>query len=554
MPNVLNSEFSSYVNHLATGLEGGSLKIKSTTITVNLEGLKDNAAQYNSAVLALNMWTATTGLTFQQVTGTAAANITFNNDGRGAATSWTSDGAQIGAQIDVSKNWMGMGDAGRLWGTGSYGLQTFIHEIGHALGLDHGGEYNGTADYARDRMYDIDTWQYSVMSYFDQTQYKANGASYLMLNGPMIADIAAIQKMYGALAVNAGDTVWGAGSTVMNGFTDFGLNPKGSFCIHDTGGIDTFDLSNARTGNMVDLRPGYFSDINGFKGNVSIALDTIIERVFGSQFSDTIIGNGADNFLYGNGGNDTLWGGQGKDVLDGGQGSDLLCGGAGNDTYYVDNAGDVVDELSDNGAGIDTVISTVSFSLAGSQTLGSVENLTLSGTANINAKGNALANTIIGNAGDNIIDGGAGRDFLTGGAGQDTFVFGTGLAVDAATGRVNQALINASTDTVRDFVHGVDKIALSVSTFAAFAGMALGGGIQSDMFVVKSLGPAYAQDANDYLLYEQSSGILWYDENGNRAVTDRLGSWTGKRMIAVFEDENHTHPVNLTYTDFVLVA
>ena len=554
MPNVLNSEFNSYVNHLATGLEGGSLKINSTTITVNLEGLKDNAAQFNSAVLALNMWTATTGLTFQQVTGNAKANITFNNDGRGASTSWDSDGAQIGAKIEVSKNWMGIGDAGRLWGTGSYGLQTFIHEIGHALGLDHGGEYNGSASYSSDRMFNIDTWQYSIMSYFDQSEYKANGASDLMLNGPMIADIMAIQKMYGKLAVNAGDTVWGAGSTVMNGATDFGLNPKGSFCIHDTGGFDTFDLSNARSGSLIDLRPGYFSDINGFKGNVSIALDTIIERVFGTQFSDTIFGNSADNFLYGNGGNDTLWGGQGKDVLDGGQGSDIMRGGAGNDSYYVDNAGDVVDELADNGSGSDTVSSSVSFSLAGAQTLGNVENLTLSGSANINAKGNALANTIIGNAGDNVIEGGAGRDILTGGAGRDTFVFGTGLAVDPVTGKLNQALINASTDTVRDFVHGVDKIALSVSTFAAFAGMALGGGIQAAQLLIKASGPAYAQDANDYLLYEQSTGILWYDENGNRAVTDSCGTWTGKRMVAIFEDTNHNHPINLDYTDFVLVA
>lgn len=318
MPNVLNSEFSALVNQLSTGLYGGTMKIKSTTITVNLEGLKDNTAQYNSALQALDLWSATTGLTFRQVEGRSAANIVFNNDSRSALTSWEIVGDTTTAKIDVSKNWMGMGDAAKLWGTGSYGLQTFVHEIGHALGLDHGGEYNGYASYSRDRMFDIDTWQYSVMSYFDQTQYKANGASYLMLNGPMIGDITAIQKMYGILPVNAGDTAWGAGSTVMKGVTDFGANPNGSFCIHDTGGYDTFDLSNARSGSMIDLRPGYFSDINGYKGNVSIALDTIIERVFGTQFDDKIFGNNADNAIYGNAGNDALWGGQGRDVLDGG--------------------------------------------------------------------------------------------------------------------------------------------------------------------------------------------------------------------------------------------
>lgn len=554
MPNVLNSEFNAYVNQLSTGLLGGSLKINSTTITVNLEGLKDNMAQYNSAVQALDLWSATTGLTFRQVGGKDPANIVFNNDSRGAQTSWSSLGPSTTAKIDVSKNWMGSGDAGALWGTGSYGLQTFVHEIGHALGLDHGGEYNGSGDYSTDRMFDIDTWQYSIMSYFLQSSYKANGASDMFLNGPMIADIEAIQKLYGKLAVQAGDTVWGAGSTVMGGVTDFGSNPRGSFCIHDTNGYDTFDLSNARAGSLIDLRPGYFSDINGYRGNVSIALDTIIERVFGTRYDDTIFGNSADNSIYGNAGNDTLWGGQGKDVLDGGLGNDIMRGGAGNDTYHVDSTADVVDELADNGSGTDTIVSTISFNLLSPQILGSVENLTLGGKANINARGNALGNVMTGNDGNNVIDGGAGRDFLIGGAGADTFVFGTGLAADPRTGKVNPSHINASSDVVRDFVHGLDKIALSVSTFAAFAGMTLGGGIDAGHLFVKAVGPAFSQDANDYLLYEQSTGILWYDANGSAAVTDRAGTWTGKRMIAVFEDENHNHPLNLDYTDFILVA
>lgn len=214
----------------------------------------------------------------------------------------------------------------------------------------------------------------------------------------------------------------------------------------------------------------------------------------------------------------------------------------------------MVDERSDDGNGIDTVTSAITFSLAGTQVLGNVENLTLSGAANINAFGNGLANSITGNVGNNVIDGGAGRDILTGGAGRDTFVFGTGLAVDPRSGKLNPALINASTDIVRDFVHGVDKIALSVSTFAAFAGMALGGGIQAGQLFIKTQGAAYAQDANDYLLYEQSTGILWYDENGSRSVSDSCGTWTGKRMVAVFKDANQRHPLNLDYTDFVLVA
>ncbi len=92
-----------------------------------------------------------------------------------------------------------------------------------------------------------------------------------------------------------------------------------------------------------------------------------------------------------------------------------MAGGAGNDTYYVDNTGDTVIEA--NGAGTDQVSSTVSFSLAGQY----LENLTLTGSGNINATGNSLANTLTGNSGNNVLNGGTGADAMTGGAGNDTY-------------------------------------------------------------------------------------------------------------------------------------
>ena len=119
--------------------------------------------------------------------------------------------------------------------------------------------------------------------------------------------------------------------------------------------------------------------------------------------------------IKGTAANDNLVGTTGNDVINGLGGADTMAGGLGNDVYIVDNIGDIVIENSNEG--IDTVQASISYLLTAN-----VENLQLTGAANLNGTGNALNNSLIGNSGNNILDGGLGADTMAGGAGNDTYI------------------------------------------------------------------------------------------------------------------------------------
>ncbi|EJN02463.1 calcium-binding protein [Phyllobacterium sp. YR531] len=214
-----------------------------------------------------------------------------------------------------------------------------------------------------------------------------------------------------------------------------------------------------------------------------------IDILHGEGGDDKLVGGAGNDTLVGGAGDDELLGGDGDDSLGGGAGTDTMAGGAGNDKYYVDDAGSII--LEDNGAGTDVVASSISFALGGQH----VENILLTGTGNINASGNALNNYLVGNSGANIISGGGGNDTLAGGTGSDTFVFNTALNS------------NSNCDTITDFNVVADTIWLDKAIFTLWGN----GSLPTGAF---HIGEA-AADSNDRIIYNSSTGALYYDTNGS---------------------------------------
>ncbi|CAI2428965.1 serralysin family metalloprotease [Serratia proteamaculans] len=207
---------------------------------------------------------------------------------------------------------------------GDFSSQSFTHEIGHALGLAHPGDYDasqGNPTYGDDARYYQDSVQYSIMSYFDGN-YTGSDTKGISGYGPMIDDIAAMQKLYGAnMETRTGDSVYGFNSNTGRDFlTATADNGKPvNFAVWDAGGNDTLDFSGYSQQQLINLNDGAFSSVGGGTQNVAIARDAVIENAIGGSGRDVIIGNEQANWLAGNAGSDMLYGGLGADHLWGGK-------------------------------------------------------------------------------------------------------------------------------------------------------------------------------------------------------------------------------------------
>jgi serralysin len=472
------------------------------------------AAQRTAAQQSLSLFSEVGNITFTQAaanTGTmrfSAYNST--TDGAGAYASFPGGTGSNDLAGDVNLNNDSVSTTSIP--LGSYSFFAMMHEIGHAMGLAHPGDYNAapgvSITYDTHAQFIEDSHQYSVMSYFDESNTTSSFNSYP--DTLLMHDILAIQQLYGAnYNIRSGNSVYGFNANT-GAVYDFTTNIDPVFCIWDGGGTDTIDASAYSMAQRINLGAATFSNIGGFSGNISIAVGATIENAIGGSGNDFMIGNNVANKLTGSGGNDTIVGNGGDDYIDGGAGADSMRGGIGNDTYIVQNTGDIVDETT-LGGGLDLVKSAITY------TLGSgLNNLTLTGGNAINGYGNAGINVIQGNLAHNV---------LTGNGGNDTFVFKNTLTL-------------TNFDTVMDFGYSSDVFHIDN---AVFKGLSTGT-LSSDYFTLISSATSTAGvDGDDRILYDKAHGNLYFDKDGSGGTYNRV------RFAVV--DDNAT----VLYNDFVVI-
>jgi Ca2+-binding RTX toxin-like protein len=279
----------------------------------------------------------------------------------------------------------------------------------------------------------------------------------------------------------------------------------GADLLKGLGGDDIYLVDNA--GDLaVENAGGGFDTVYT---SVSYTIGANVERLGvngnATTYAINLTGNGLANELIGN---------DGANIIDGAAGADIMTGFGGDDIYLVDNAGDVAVEAASGG--YDTIYSSVSYILGAN-----VERLSVNGVFTsyaIDLTGNGLGNEIIGNDGANLLNGGDGDDSLTGLAGNDTLIGGAGT--DTLSGGAgsdsfvfDSSLGSGNIDRILAFeAGGIDRIVLAGANGQPFGALA-SGQLAAGSFVVGTA----AIDANDYVVYNPTTGALLYDADGSGA-------------------------------------
>ena len=517
-----------------------------------------DTASYESASAALNINLVTGVVTSLVAGGAGSDTITistgneieniiasaYNDTIIGSALANLLDG---GTGDDTLDGGLGndtlIGGAGNDLLTGGAGIDTFTISSGTDSIADLG---NGGADILI--VANGASVEALVTSAWTATTATTNSgrAAILKTNG-LVVNLGSAAGVVGFSLTNTGlattltgsaqaDTlIGGVGNDTLNGGAgnDSLIGGSGTDSLGGGAGNDTYVVNLTSAGALEDTiteAANAGTDTVQLAGSyagalVTLSLATNLENLDASATGTSLLnltGNAAANILTGNAAANTL---------SGGTGADTMIGGAGNDTYAVDNVGDVVTELV--GGGTDLVQSSVTYTLAAN-----VDNLTLTGTVAINGtgnadnnslKGNTAANSLFGGAGDDTLDGGAGNDSLTGGAGADVFIFSSALSSGTTSNR----------DTITDFAIGVDKIQLSKTIFTTLGPL---GNLNINEFYAAPTANTGA-DASDRIVYNTTSGALYYDSDGN-------GNGAAVQIALI---GTSSHPT-LSYADFQIIA